>query len=484
MDQADRLPPNNEQIEMAALGCFLIEPDTVAMARTQFRLTVEAWFMPACRIVVETVFGMADAGKPIDILLVQAALGKDTDRIGGSVFLDSCVDAATTPAYAGHYFDELRQVWIRRKVLDEARKLEVDARGDGKRGETLLQEAPSRFIGLVDEQVAVVSNNDLMTASITKWRDARANKKPAIGIHTPWAVLTEMMCGLENGITIIAGRPSAGKTTLEDNLAVHAAKQGVGVGRVTLDSTAQELLDRALCRSGEVSLPKLKFGFGREDQFAAIENAREELAQLPMWFADRIFDVRGIATWARMMKARHNIGLLTIDYIQQIAASELGREQNNTVARVTHVSRVLKQLALDLGIPVVVLSQLSRAVEQEGRTPQLSDLRDSGAIEQDAHKVIFVYRNVKKAREMEAENEGAGKKKRPVHIDLMKHKDGECGKLEFWLYPNYFRFVPAAPDFADDQLAGGEHYEESAPSYLSDPALVGTGVPSETEMFR
>jgi replicative DNA helicase len=160
----------------------------------------------------------------------------------------------------------------------------------------------------------------------------------------------------------------------------------------------------------------------------------------------------------RAMKAKHGIVMLTIDYIQLIRAPDMGRSEWDTVTRVTHVSAMLKDLAFDLRIPVLVLCQLSRAVEKEGRDPQLSDLRDSGAIEQDASKVIFLYVDAEKKKQMDLNSPGATKHKRPVIANLMKHKNGETGVLPMWLYPPYFRFHPAKMDpeqnkmFVDDDL--------------------------------
>jgi replicative DNA helicase len=157
------------------------------------------------------------------------------------------------------------------------------------------------------------------------------------------------------------------------------------------------------------------------------------------------------------MKAKRGIGLMTVDYIQLVRATDMGRSEWDTVARVTHVSNRLKDLSLSLHLPILALCQLSRAVEKDGRDPQLSDLRDSGAIEQDAQKVIFLYVNGKKREEMEKAVPTATKHKRPVVANVMKHKDGETGIVPFWLYPPYFRFATAkvsetGEPFVDDQL--------------------------------
>lgn len=251
------------------------------------------------------------------------------------------------------------------------------------------------------------------------------------------------MSGFEIGLTVLAGRPSAGKTTMEDQACTYLAMSGKAVARCTLDSSRDELLERAICRTAGVSMPKLKFGFARKDQLANAEDAAIKLDQAPIFINDWDRDIAGICAYARAMKRRYNIVLFTVDYIQLIEAAEMGNAEWNTTARVTYVSRKLKALSFELKIPVLVLSQLSRAVEKEDREPQMSDLRDSGAIEQDAAKIIFLYVHAKKKQEMEDEEALATKHKRPVIVNVMKHKNGQTGALPFWLYPPYFNFEPA-----------------------------------------
>jgi replicative DNA helicase len=319
---------------------------------------------------------------------------------------------------------------------------------------------PGRFMDGYTLGQQDVPNDVLMADSLRRWRDAAEKKTPAIGLYTPWSPLTYLMSGFETGLTILAGRPSAGKTTLEDQCCQYLAMRGKAVARVTLDSTRQELLERSICRIAGVSLPKLKFGFGRRDQLANAERAAVDLSAAPVHINDSERDIMGICAYARAMRRKHGIAMLTVDYIQLIEAAEMGSNEWNTVARVSYVSRKLKALSFELGIPVLVLSQLSRAVEKEDREPQLSDLRDSGAIEQDAAKVIFLYVDPPKRKEMEAKEPGATKHKRPVVVNVMKHKNGKTGALPFWLYPAYFNFAPAVVEniggkamaFADDDL--------------------------------
>jgi len=453
--------PHSEEAERAALGCVMLDAARVIPLASLMGLREESWYMPESRAVWRAAMSVAEAGPHLVNLVTVGERLRDEGRleaVGGGPALEDMCDKAVTEAHAESYLDTVRKKWLLRRILGINSTVEIECRGT-EDPDRLIKEIPDRYAELTGEAVAgSKSNADLMAELVKAWRDAKNGTRKAIGLETPWSELTELLCGLEEGVTIVAGRPSAGKTTLEDMLAVHAARDlGVHVGRVTLDASAKELLARAMCRSAGVSLPKLKFGYAGESNLAAVERAAKELEGTGLHFAERIWDIRQIRTWAYMAKSRWNIGLLTIDYVQQVQAGELGRSAHDDVARVTHVSRMLKQLALDLKIPVLVLAQLNREVEKENRAPRLSDLRDSGGLEQDCHKCVFVYRDMKKHKEMEEKEAGATKHKRPVWVNLMKHKDGETAPMEFWLYPPYFRFEPAAEDFADDTLPSDRH---------------------------
>jgi replicative DNA helicase len=268
-------------------------------------------------------------------------------------------------------------------------------------------------------------------------------------------------------VHLLGARPSAGKTTLEGLIATNLSKRGIGTARATLDMAGQKLVARMLAAEAEVSAAKLNFGYCREGgrDLQRVRDARDVLAgmKLPMWlnWGDR--DVAGICSWARAMKLRHDIGLLTVDYVELVGASILGRMESDDVKRITYVSHAFKRLAYELGIPVLLLSQLDRAVEKEDRPPRLSDLRWSGALEQDADFAFFLWIHSKKRKQMDDPEKGgqvgATKHKRPVMLLKAKDKDGGTGELPLWMYPPYFRFAPAASGtdgtaFVDDELPG------------------------------
>jgi replicative DNA helicase len=455
-----RVPPHSEEAERGVIGSAMLEYATVVpVAIGKFALTAESFYLPAHRIIWGAIEALQKKDRPIDVLTVtdELRVGNDLEKAGGVSTIMRMIDATPTAAHAEYYCDIVRRKAGLRKLIGECRRLEHEAY-ETEDADVLVCGAPDRMMSIIHTPENDKSNEQLMSESLQKWRDATDGKKPAIGLETPWKAATFMTCGLEVGVTILAGRPSAGKTTLEAQLSDYIAGRGTPVYRVTLDSTRGELLERSICREAEISLPRMKFGYGFHKQHTDATTAAMDIAKLPMFIDDGVRDINQIMSRTRAMKAKHGIGLLTVDYIQLVRAPDMGRTEWDTVTRVTHVSAMLKDLSFSLGIPVLVLCQLSRAVEKEGREPQLSDLRDSGAIEQDASKVIFLYVDPEKKKEMDTRSPGATKHKRPVICNLMKHKNGETGVLPMWLYPPYFRFHPAKSDpvqnraFIDDDL--------------------------------
>jgi replicative DNA helicase len=470
----------SDQAERAVLGSILLDGQRVMpLARGVAGLTPEAFGVIQHRVVAEAMWAMAeDSKRYIDLVTLDAELQRTgkIDAAGGSALLCGLIDDTPTAAHAEYYIQLVREKWLLRKTLFVTQGLQADIHAGPENVEEFVRQAPDRFTGLIGTETREVSNIEVMDANITKWEDAVAyrlgdtSKAPAIGLSTPFEEMTKMLCGLEPGITIIAGRPSAGKTTLEDMLSIHAAMNGVAVGRVTLDSTRSSLLARAQCRIAGVSMPKLKHGFGRRDQIEACRQARDQIGNLRMWIRTDLADVASIRMWALERKRKDGMGMLTIDYAQQVRASELGRAESDRVARMTHVIARLKKLALDeLEIPVLVLSQLNRQSEKDGADPGLSDLRDSGALEQDADKVVMLYIDKKKRKEMDEADPTATKHKRPVVFGVAKHKDGETGSLPLWMYPPYFRFEIAEDEWADDWLPGDK--EELEREFAAVPHL-------------
>ena len=465
----ERMAMHSEEGEQGVLGSLLIDAARVyPIAAGVFGLTPGHFYVPSHRAVASAVWKLSEkrSGVGVDIFTVQAALrdAEELDAVGGPVFLDKLIEATPTASHAEYYCELVRNTWMLREVVQRAAAVQTAAVQVKDNVEAFVSRVPDEFAGIVGVKQEEASNADVLEEEIVKWEKAKAFREgdqaaaPAIGLETPFDALTDMMCGLEPGVTIIAGRPSSGKTTLEDMISQHLAEKGARIGRVTLDSRRASLLSRSACRMAGVSLPKLKLGFARKDQIDAVREAKTRIAKMPMWIRMDLYDIAAIRMWALEKRRRDGMDLLTIDYVQQIQASQMGRAGWDEVAKTTYVIGQLKRLALqDLGIPVVVLSQLSRRSEQENKgVPDLTDLRGSGGLEQDAEKVLMLSIDRKKRAEMDDKTKGgtmgATKHKRPVTFHLAKNKDGEQGILQMWLYPPYFRFEQAGDEWVDYAL--------------------------------
>lgn len=448
----ERLPPHSEDAERAVLGALLIEPLRVWKIAERMCLTAESFYVPAHRTVYGTIAAMAAEPRGVqklDALTLTQRLddaGK-LETIGGAACIEGLIDSTPAAANAEWYLDIVRQKAALRRVLEVSRGLEAEvfACEDADR---LVGEAPDRYRGILRADDRRETNREVMDRLVGRFERAADGEESAMGLPTPWEDVNEILCGLEPGVTILAGRPSAGKTTVEDQIAVSLAAEGIAVGRFTLDSSREELLTRAMCRKAGVSLPKLKAGFARQDQLDQVREARDVLEGYPLIIEDEVRELRQICTRARVWKAEFDIGLLTLDFVQLVNASDMGRSQWDKNSRVSYVSETLKGLALELGIPLLELSQLSRAGDRDGRRPELTDLRDSGTLEQDAHKVVFVYPDRKWNKAADEREAGATKKKRATWLEVLKHKDGETGRVPLFMRPHYFLFDQAPSDFA------------------------------------
>jgi replicative DNA helicase len=446
------------EAEGSLLGAVISDaPRVLPIAVGSYRLLPDSFADVAHRLVFVAMLEMESKSQlhGLDLLTLSQWMQRTgaLDKVGGQLFLEGLVDGMPTSAHAEYYADIVRQKWVLRRAVDEMKLAAVEAR-EAENGEAFARSLPDRFTRLVDERVTEETNLELMQAQIGRWEEAAAGGAPAIGFPFPWDKVTELTCGIEDGMTIIAGRPSAGKSTLEDELSTYLARQGVAVARVQLDMNRKKSLARAVCRTAGVSMPKLKHGYARRDQIAKAKEAAAEIGELPMYINDRDYSLRAICSWARMMKLKHDVKILTVDHIQLVQVDAgLSRGANDN-AKVSMVSSTLKALSAELDVKLIVLSQLSRGFDKEARRPRLSDLRDSGTLEQDAAKVLFVYPEYRAKLLAELETEA----RRPVWFDLVKNQDGETGMLPMWLWKKYFRFegCPASDHEEQVRMMGQE----------------------------
>lgn len=478
---ADRVPPFSEEAEKGALGAILLDADRLMPAAVRMGIMPESFYLAMHRAVWEAMTELWNEGgrHHIDAISMTERLRQkgQLDAIGGSVTLDRMIDGCPSATHGEYYLDIIRQKWILRMEIVIAREVELEAH-TAERGDDHLKTIPDRFLGLAKDVVQEVTIDQMLDQQVVDWEAARTAREsggdPMPGLALPWKELTELWGSLVTGLHLLAARTSCGKTTLEGQIATHLAMAGKAVGRCTLDMKAQKLVGRMLAAEAEVSGAKLNFGYAGGLDLQRVKDSRDVMkaAGMRMWINWQDRDITGICSWARGLKLRKGLDLLTVDYAELVGASELGRNASDDMRRVTHVSHRLKELAYQLDIPVLLLSQLDRSLEKEDRPPRMSDLRWSGALEQDADVIVFLWIDQKKRNQMDDPSKGgaigATKHKRPVWVDKAKDKDGGQGRVPVWLYPPYFRFGPAESrvtgsgkqeHFTDDGLPGEEKTE-------------------------
>lgn len=480
-----RLPPHSEPAERGVIGSMLLEPlECVATVRLKFQLGPEAFYLPAHRVMVETVYAMADDGIEIDVLTFCQKLKDrgDLEKVGGNSYVEQVIMDTPTAAHCEHYAQIVRQKLLLRVARDRAMSIvqAVDYGEDD--GDKVLSHAASTFAEAIGSVTKEASNADDLKSvceimdrhsqvRADAWRlaydearregasDERARhlaqqahdnaKVPLVGLPTPWEGINELTAGIRRGeYTMVAGRPSEGKTTLEGSLAVHWSQVlGLPGVRITNDSPRQTLLARDACRMAGVSLPKIMRGFARPNQREKFREACRVVESLPMWIVQGETNIDVVATRLRAMKAKHGIEWVSVDYLQQLRTGDR-KIDSDARMRAEVVSARMKLLLQDLKIHGLILSQLSRDSVRNERAPRLEDLRDSGSLEQDADMIFMVYRN---------RDEDAGPIQswaggpRPTFIDLQKSKNTATGAMSFWMHAHYFRFTEAEPGWSDLQ---------------------------------
>lgn len=424
----------DNQAERGALGAVLLEGNRfVHHGRDVLKLPAEAW-TGIHRDAWGIMLDMLNDNQPIDMLTFlsrvrTAGLGEKISYCLVNEWVEECM----TPSRGDAYFRIIREKFVCRRVVEECQVLQSEA-SKTEDSRELLASASKRFGNIIDDVVVQKTPREVMETSIMDWRNADA-RKTFNGLATPWKSLNQILGGLRTGLYFIAGRPSEGKTTVEDQLSTFVAATGVHVARATNDSTMQELLERSMGRKANVSISKLNRGNGGEANFAQIEDAKTIIENYPMYFLEQATQIDEIVAWGRMMKSRHDIGMLTLDFIQNVNTGD-SKVDMFEQQKVAYVSNKMRALAFELKIPVVVLSQLNRACETDKREPQMSDMRGSGTLEQDATAIIFVYADKDVAPEM---NTSGYPTIFPTWLDVKKNKGAEKARVPTKVYRMYFR---------------------------------------------
>lgn len=446
-----REPPHSNEAEMAVVGALLLNPWDAVSKVQQYRLQPEAFYDRRNKLIFESFMGLASDGRVIDALTFAEHLKNADllDKCGGYDYLEQLQNPGLIIGHVEEYCDLVRQAWIKRSVLEQLKVIEAEV-WTSERGDAALKRAPEHLMGIVDEALQEKTLSDHIDGMMEGFEQAAKGEK-LYGLPLPWDKLNEVMCGIPVGLGFIAARPSMGKTTVEDILSCYWASQGIPGARITQDMTTIRLLQRAASRMAGVSLPKIKKGYVKygSKQWDQLVEASDLMRKFPLHINDSDPNVHQLCTWIRMLKMKHDIKFVTIDYIQQLeTGTRLDLEEN---MRIQYISRKLKALANELQISIIALSQLNRGNAKEGRKPSMSDMRGSGSLEQDAQWVWLLYKDQDRFS-LSNQDEACVESKtlRPVWIELGKQQDGECAAFPFWMFPNYFELEMAEEVFGAD----------------------------------
>src|SRR3989339_573413 len=431
-----KTPPHDLDAERSVLGAVLIDSGSINLV-AEF-LTSEHFYSREHQLIYSSMITLFEKQQPIDVVTIQDEL-KKTDSlksIGGKNYLSDLINAVPTSAYIEQYGRIVKNHFVKRRLIQMSSRLvekSFDTKGDVKK---LLDDAETEIFGLSQEHLHrdFIQLKDALAESFERLEEFVKKGSHLRGVSTGFAELDNKLAGMQDSnLLILAARPGIGKTTLALNMALNAAtKNKTSVGFFSLEMSKEELVDRLLVGQADIDAWRLKTGKLSDDDYKRLTQAMGELSEAPIFIDDTpgasILEMR---TKARKLKVEHDIKLIIVDYLQ---LADAGRRFDSRVNEVSFISQGLKNLARELRIPVLALSQLSRAVEQRGsKKPQLADLRESGAIEQDADVVMFIYHE-------EESEDLLDQSKRLIKLYIAKHRNGPTGEIDLLFRADRVKF--------------------------------------------
>lgn len=423
-----RIPPQNLEAEMALLGSIMLRPEVLHDVGDI--VNIDSFYSDKHRIIFDAMIELFSKRSPIDLLSVSARLKEKgwLDQVGGNTYLTELVNVVPSSANAVYYAQIVQKKYMMRRLIDAADHVSGIGYDENTELEEMLDQAEKKLFEVTNFNTSrkFVALKDELDEAWERLDKLHTDGQGMRGIPTGFTDLDFKLAGFQKSdLIILAARPSMGKTALALDIARQTAvDHKTPVGIFSLEMSSQQLVDRMLAAQANVDAWKMRTGkLSRQDDFESIREGLGKLSAAPIYIDDQpgnnILKMRSIA---RRLKAEHGLGLLIVDYLQLMVPTNV--KTDNVVQQVTEISRSLKNLARELDVPVLALSQLSREVEKRGGRPRLSDLRDSGSIEQDADVVIFIHREDKYKDEAERTN--------IAEILIEKHRNGETGKVNLF----------------------------------------------------
>lgn len=434
---ADRTPPQNIEAEQAVLGAVFLEPESLTPASEMLR--PEDFYRAAHQKIFEMMLALSNKGEPIDLVTVTAELADQNllEEVGGVSYLADLANAVPTAANVEYYARIIEEKSILRRLIRTATTIATDGYTREDDVEGLLNESERKILEVSQRKNTKGFQNikDVLVAAYDKIETLHNRKGDITGIPTGFIELDKMTAGFQrNDLIIVAARPSVGKTAFALNIAQNVAtKTDENVAIFSLEMGSDQLVMRMLCAEGNIDAQRLRTGALTADDWAKLTMAMGSLANGGIYIDDtpgiRVSEIRAKC---RRLKQESGLGMILIDYLQLIQGS--GKSGENRQQEVSEISRSLKALARELQVPVIALSQLSRGVEsRQDKRPMMSDIRESGSIEQDADIVAFLYREDYYERETENKN--------IIEIIIAKQRNGPVGTVQLAFVKEYNKFV-------------------------------------------
>ncbi len=426
-----RVSPHNEEAEQSVLGADLIDKDAISVVSEI--IAPHDFYNETNRIIFDAMLALYEERKPIDILTLTTFLKKKKsfEKIGSS-YLSDLVNIVPTAANVSDYAEIIKEASTKRFLIKTGTELVEMGFSTDEEVKTILDKAESSIFSIAQGHTtrSFIPIKEALASSFDRIDELHKKGAGFRGIRTGFLDIDTMLSGLqESNLIILAARPGQGKTAMAVNIAQHVGVvEKFPVGIFSLEMSQEELVDRLLIGQADVDAWRLKTGKLSESDFSRLSEAMGQLAETKIFIDDTPgLSISEMRTKARRLQLEHGVRLLMVDYLQLV---DPGRRYDSRVQEVSVVSQSLKNLARELKVPIVAISQLSRAVEHRGeKRPQLADLRESGAIEQDADVVLFLYRPDDELSQT-----------MPIKLLVAKHRNGPTGEIDLLFRGDRIRF--------------------------------------------
>ena len=437
----ERLPPQNLEAEMAILGSMLLEEEALMQAAEL--LEAEAFYKDAHQKIFTAFLDLYKNNTPVDLVTITDELRKRNvlDAVGGPSYLASLTSVVPTSANVEHYCRIVKEKAILRSLIVAGNHIIKESYEGSTEPDVLLDKSEQRIFDIASKKVRrdAISIKELIKSSIETIDNLYQRKGFITGIPTGFSEFDQMSAGLQPGeLIIVAGRPAMGKSSFALGIAEHVALiQKIPVVVFTFEMSRDHVVQRMLCSHARINAHSVRTGMLSKADWPRLTQAAGKLSEAPIFIEDQGYSILEVRAKTRRLKAHHGVGLVILDYLQLM--EERSSRTDNRQQEVALISRNLKGLARDLNIPVIAVSQLSRAPEQRGdmTKPRLSDLRESGSIEQDADVVLFLYRE----EYYKPEDQSL---KGMAEVIIAKQRNGPIGTVKLTFIKEYTRFETPA----------------------------------------